>query len=389
MLCLLGMMYGVGLGAKEAADAGSSVVAGEKTAAPAGGFPWLVALVALVIIVAVAAGIVLRFHRIRPRETVVRRFEGRRGTSARPRRKGSSKSEAQHPLRQEFSTTMAPRAGDDNVVPSVPMEHGDFHTIPVGNVEEVPGGVRIGKLHGQGARSQQQDSFGVSDTGVEDPEGQLLVVCDGMGGLANGGEVSAVAVETVLDRFLILPKGVDTTNALLSLAVDANRAVNEMLGPDGIKKSGSTLVMALVRDGYLSFLSVGDSRICLMRDGELMQLNREHDYEKELAIRAINGDMNLYDALTDPQGKALMSYLGMGEVRDVDYPAKPMRLHVGDSVILMSDGVYNALTDEEMCSALADPSPEGAAARLGSLIEGKAYENQDNYTALVVSYGSA
>lgn len=245
--------------------------------------------------------------------------------------------------------------------------------------------MRLGKLHSQGTRDQQQDSFGVSDESMVMTHGQLVVVCDGMGGLANGGEVSSKAVETILDKFLLMPHGADPLQILESLTVEANQAVNAMLGPAGIKACGSTLVMALLRDGLLSFLSIGDSRISLFRDGELMQLNREHVYETELVRKAVNGEMSLSDAFADKQGKGLVSYLGMGHIEAIDVPASPLKLHLGDMVVLMTDGVYNALTDEEISAALSLFDPNEAAEVLGRSIEEKGYESQDNYTAVVVA----
>ena len=55
----------------------------------------------------------------------------------------------------------------------------------------------------------------------------------------------------------------------------------------------------------------------------------------------------------------------------------------GDRLILMSDGVYNALTEEELCSALGLPA-EQAAEALRRRIQEKNYPTQDNYTAILL-----
>ena len=49
----------------------------------------------------------------------------------------------------------------------------------------------------------------------------------------------------------------------------------------------------------------------------------------------------------------------------------------------MSDGVYNALTDQELALAMEQP-PEEAAQAIGRAIEEKNYQNQDNYTAVIL-----
>ena len=67
-------------------------------------------------------------------------------------------------------------------------------------------------------------------------------------------------------------------------------------------------------------------------------------------------------------------------------PASPVKLVQGDKVILMSDGVYNALTEEELTAALAGTS-EQAAEAIHAAVAAKNYSNQDNYTAVIIGYG--
>ena len=65
-------------------------------------------------------------------------------------------------------------------------------------------------------------------------------------------------------------------------------------------------------------------------------------------------------------------------------PAAPLPLAPGDRVVLMSDGVYNALSREELNEALNAP-PEKAARALESAIAGKGFSDQDNYTAVILA----
>lgn len=254
---------------------------------------------------------------------------------------------------------------------------------PALSAEKV-GHVAIGKLHEQGARSEQQDSFGVSDESVMDTHGLLAVVADGMGGLADGAKVSAAAVEAVLDSFIEAQDAWPPERLLTELLRQAVGAVNGLLGPDDYRKSGSTLLMGLVRDGSFSFASVGDSRVCLYRCGTLIQLNREHIYRNDLAGKAVNGEIAVQDAFNDPKGAGLTSFLGMGVLSQVDLPAAPLRLYPGDRLLLMSDGVYNALSEEELSAALA-LAPEEAAEAIRRAIQEKNYSNQDNYTAVILA----
>lgn len=240
--------------------------------------------------------------------------------------------------------------------------------------------ILVEKLHEQGARKSQQDSFFVSPAELIPARGLLAVVADGMGGLSDGDRVSQTAVTAVMEAFYAVQGAPE--QVLLALLAQANRAVNELLGPDGLRTGGSTLVAGLIRDGAFHALSVGDSRICLYRGGELWQLNREHVFRDELYLRAVNGETTLSEAVGHPQASGLTSFLGMGELKYVDMPSHPIRVRPGDLFLLMSDGVYNALSDEEISSAL--DRKEGAADALREAIQAKNYSNQDNYTAVLL-----
>lgn len=243
--------------------------------------------------------------------------------------------------------------------------------------------VQVGKLHEQGERSEQQDCFGVSDVSLLQTHGVLAVVADGMGGLTDGGRMSMTVVESILDSFFLYQGMYTLEQQLILLAQKAVESVNALLAPADLKKHGSTLVMGLIREGTFSFLSVGDSRVCLYRDGVLMQLNREHIYRNTLALEAINGEISLQEVYGDQRGSGLTSFLGMGALQHIDFPAEPVKLRPGDKLLLMSDGVYNALDKEELAKCL-DAVPEEAVGRIRAAIQEKAYVNQDNYTAVVI-----
>ncbi len=240
--------------------------------------------------------------------------------------------------------------------------------------------VKAYKLHGQGARKDQQDCFGVSPTEFVDKQGVLAVVADGMGGLEHGDQVSQAAASAALNGFFTVSGSAE--NVLLELLKKAVSAVDGLLGPGGLKRSGSTIVMGLLRDMKFSFVSVGDSRICLYRNGDLYKLNREHTYKYELAAQAVSGSAQISDVYKHPKKGGLTSYLGMGDIKYVDMPTSPIDLHPGDKLVLMTDGVYNALTDSELAAALSDSAPADAVKKA---VAAKGYTNQDNYTAVILS----
>ncbi len=248
-------------------------------------------------------------------------------------------------------------------------------------------GMAIGNAHNIGSRENQEDAFGISDVSDERKcreQGVLCVVADGMGGLCKGEEVSAAVVSAMRNRFQKMPAGGTPPQMLLSLTEQANEDVNMLTGGVG-GQSGSTMLAVLVRYDQMWFASVGDSRICLCRGGSMIQLTREHTYAVELDADAGKGTITFEEAASDSQRHALTRYIGMGALDGIDFNMRPVRLLPGDCVLLMSDGVFNTLSDEEIVMTLHGSAPEAANA-LESAVLAKHAPHQDNFTAIILQF---
>ncbi len=249
----------------------------------------------------------------------------------------------------------------------------------------LPEGLEIGNAQHLGKRSNQEDAFATSDINNQrlvSESGVLAVVADGMGGLADGELVSSAAVAAAYREFPLLSNDWMPQQKLLYLVQRANDAANTVTGGSR-NHGGSTLVMTLVRDGRLWFSSVGDSRICLVRGGCLITLTRPHVYETDLDVRASCGSISFESALADGQRCALTSYVGMGELEQIDYNPRGIQLLSGDWVLLMTDGVFNALDENEIASALFG-SAQNAAERVESRVIAKGLFRQDNMTIIAM-----
>lgn len=246
--------------------------------------------------------------------------------------------------------------------------------------------MKIAYIHEQGAREDQQDSFGVSDFQNKSQvkkTGILLTVADGMGGLTGGGKISSLAVTTCQNLFHHFPEYLSAPDMLLEMAAQVNLKVNQFLA--GKQKGGSTLVLAIIRENNLYFLTIGDSRIYLYRDGVLIWLNREHIYKEELALMAVNGMVPVGRISMDSQAKALTSYIGNGSITHLDRNTEGIRLKDKDRILLASDGVFGTLIPEQLEKALALPTQE-AADKIREMVEEAQKPYQDNYTAVIFEY---
>jgi protein phosphatase len=246
--------------------------------------------------------------------------------------------------------------------------------------------VLIGNTHHIGMRGNQQDSFVISDisnAALYERKGVFGVVADGMGGMADGSEISTIVTQTMLQYFNEIEPSGQPELDLLNMLFAAGDNVKRWL--EGREKGGSTVVAVIIFDGKLYWAAVGDSRIYLVRNGGLIQINREHIYAVDLDERAAMGEITWEEAANDPGRGALTNYLGIDKLEKTDRNIRPLPLLPGDRVLLMSDGVFGALTDDEILSAMRD-EPHKGAAMLQDMVLAKQNPNQDNLTAIIFEY---
>lgn len=250
--------------------------------------------------------------------------------------------------------------------------------------QEKKNAITVGRAHNIGARPSQQDSMGT--TPVYQGQGILAVVADGMGGLSGGDQVSQRIVMDMLSMGAQIPMG-QMDGILLQMVNRVNENVNAMLGPEGLYKSGSTLVAVLACDGMFQWLSVGDSRIYLYRQGYASQLNRDHDQLQIWMEEVLAGRRNLEETLQNPDGRKLTSFIGMGKLRFVDTCHSPIPLEPGDRLVLMSDGIYNIIQEDRLAEILKRyPDVDQATAVIDRIIRETNHPHQDNYTAIVLGF---
>lgn len=243
-----------------------------------------------------------------------------------------------------------------------------------------------GCLRNIGDRSDQQDSIAVSDRNDGElcaQRGILLTLADGMGGLENGAAVSSLLVEAMQEAFVTRPVDADPAPWLLELLGQANRRVNAFL--EGKRASGSTLVAALIQGNQLYHLSVGDSRLYLARGGGLIPLSREQNYGRKLDLMLLKEVLPAHVIAHHPQRRALTSYVGMGDLEGVDRNTIPVTLLPGDTVLLLSDGVFGTLSEPEIAGALSADA-ETSAIRLERLVLERRKPHQDNFSGILYRY---
>ncbi len=184
----------------------------------------------------------------------------------------------------------------------------------------------------------------------------VAVLADGMGGYNAGEVASALAVDLVVGemaRWLDEAGEVAGARELrraMEICVDtANRAIFDAANTHAAYAGmGTTLVMAVLREGMALIGHVGDSRAYRWRGGLLEQLTRDHSLlQEQIDIglitpeeAAASGNRNLVTRALGVEDTVLL------DLREVD-------LQDGDQLLLCSDGLNDLVRDEEMAQVLA------------------------------------
>lgn len=243
----------------------------------------------------------------------------------------------------------------------------------------------INKVFGtqiQGDRTYQEDALQVEERG----EGTLLVLCDGMGGQSGGDQASSLAISTFIDSFF---KSSGSIGARLKLGVeDANNKILQVgnKNPE-LSEMGTTLVAVFVQGSQMHWVSVGDSPLWLLRDGNIQRLNANHSLAAVFEEMVKTGHMSAEDAATDPKRHSLRSSLSGDEIKLIDLREEPFELEQGDCLLLASDGL-ETLTDQQILD-LRQANAKSYSRALLAAVDQAGKEDQDNATALCYSLGGA
>jgi serine/threonine protein phosphatase PrpC len=182
----------------------------------------------------------------------------------------------------------------------------------------------------------------------------VLVVADGVGGGPAGEVASALAVAPF--GRLRHDADSDVVDRLRDAALRGNDAIAQHIDTNPHQAGMATTLTALLLDGdQLGLLHAGDSRAYLFRDGALYQLSHDDTLVQSLVE---GGLLSERDARSHPHRHIVTRSL-MG--REPRFSLANFHVSEGDRVLACSDGVTDAVSDEELADVLGEPIRERCA----------------------------
>jgi protein phosphatase len=185
----------------------------------------------------------------------------------------------------------------------------------------------------------------------------LLVLADGMGGHRGGEVASRIAVQAVVDALLPGQREdrADDMESLMRVGEAAEFANRALLKKSAkhpeLKGMGTTVVLAIFREGRVFYAHVGDSRLYRVRYGRIRRLTRDHS----LIQQVIDDGVFLNRSAAREGGvrdNILTRSLGMGQQAEVD--VGDAVLEAGDTYLFCSDGLHNLVPDSIIAKILRD-----------------------------------
>ena len=227
-----------------------------------------------------------------------------------------------------------------------------------------------------GGRAMNEDRMGYCYT----RESGLFVLADGMGGHPEGEVAAQLALDTIsaLYQKEAKPTIGNPAEFLASAAMAAHHRIIRHASQKGMLDTPrTTLVAAVVQGASATWVHCGDSRLYLVRDGQLLLRTRDHSFlEQERAglneFEPVNRNI-LFTCLGSPAKPTLET-------------AGPIALQQGDKLMLCSDGLWGSLSDVEIVAQLSGQSVSKAVPALveSALLAGG--EHSDNVTVLAMEW---
>lgn len=221
-------------------------------------------------------------------------------------------------------------------------------------------------------RSANEDNL------VVRPEFGVWAVADGMGGHENGALASATVVAAI-ERIGVTQSAPELLARLEDGVLQANAELRQRIADNGGAPMGSTLAVLLVHDRHFACVWSGDSRIYLIRAGQITQISRDHTEVQDMVERGV---LTPAEAKNSPRRHVITRAIGVHDLPELDLDSGEIESE--DVFVLCSDGLTEHVDDDEILHAVDETSAQQACNALLALTLQRGA--RDNVTVIIVRY---
>lgn len=238
----------------------------------------------------------------------------------------------------------------------------------------------------KGGRAKNEDRMGYCYT----RSSGLFALADGMGGHPEGEVASQLALQTLSALFQrdAKPGLKDPLRFLQDAVLAAHHQLLRYATERGLMDTPRTTVVACVLQGQNAFWAhCGDSRLYLLRGDALVVRTRDHSYT-ELHGALVQAGQPVPNDGKHFNRNVLFTCLGSPGKPVVDV-AGPVPLQPGDRLMLCSDGLWGAISDQAITKTLSQQPVAEAVPELAEQALRAAGAKSDNVTVLALEWEGA
>jgi serine/threonine protein phosphatase PrpC len=202
-----------------------------------------------------------------------------------------------------------------------------------------------------------------------------------MGGRTGGRKAAEQVLLTARQLFERYDPHEDDAGALLLRIGQEAHTVIKLTAITAEQEPHSTLAAFIINPGgECHWVHTGDSRIYHFRGPTLVQRTKDQSYVQALIDQ---GALTEEEAPMHPQSNVLLNCLGTQEDPQLETHCIP-RLHIGDTLLACSDGLWPYFTAQELGIALDSRSPRQASQLLVEQARARAMPGRGDNLSLVI-----
>jgi protein phosphatase len=228
------------------------------------------------------------------------------------------------------------------------------------------------------SRTTNEDDFFLSD------DCKVWIVADGMGGQAAGETATRLAIAAIAESFnpsSSRATSIEMSDRLLTAVSAAqDRVLARSVSDPSCCGMGAAVVVCVLHGDALHICHVGDARCYIFADHTINQITQDHSVVGGM-VRA--GLLTADQARTHSDKGLLQQAIGLA--RGIKPEVATRNLATGDRVLLCSDGLWEALSENEISVVLQS---DGSMRQIASVLVDRANAagGADNITAVAYEH---